>query len=61
MPDKLVENCFIESFNGRIRAECLNVHRFESLDEARWILEDWRRGFDEMRAHSSLSDGVPMS
>ena len=58
-PGKPVENCFIESFNGRLRDECLNVHWFETLDEARLILEDWRRDFNETRPHSSLSDRVP--
>jgi putative transposase len=60
-PGKPVENCFIESFNGRVRDECLNVHWFESLDEARQILEDWRTDYNEMRPHSSLSDQVPKS
>ncbi len=60
-PGKPVENCFIESFNGRLRDECLNVHWFESLDEARRILEDWRTDYNEMRPHSSLSDQVPKS
>jgi putative transposase len=56
-----VENCFIESFNGRVRDECLSVHWFETLDEARSILEDWRRDFNKTRPHSSLSDRVPRS
>lgn len=60
-PGKPVENCYIESFNGRLRDECLNVHWFETLDEARRILEDWRRDFNQMRPHSSLSDQVPTS
>ena len=34
-PGKPVENCFIESFNGKLRDECLNAHWFESLDDAR--------------------------
>ena len=58
-PGKPVENCFIESFNGRVRDECLNVHWFETLDEARVILEDWRKDYNEVRPHSSLSDQVP--
>jgi putative transposase len=60
-PGKPVENCFIESFNGRVRDECLNVHWFETLDEARKILEDWRSDYNEMRPHSSLADQVPKS
>ncbi len=41
-PGKPVENAFIESFNGRLRDQCLNVHQFASLDEARIIIEAWR-------------------
>ncbi|HKV40909.1 MAG TPA: IS3 family transposase, partial [Blastocatellia bacterium] len=39
---KPAENAFIESCNGRLRDECLNVHQFASLDEARTIIEAWR-------------------
>lgn len=42
-PGKPVENAFIESFNGRLRDECLNVHRFASLGEAQAIIEAWRK------------------
>ena len=38
-PGKPVENAFIESFNGRLRDECLNVHQFTSLAEAQRIIE----------------------
>lgn len=38
-PGKPVENAFIESFNGHLRDECLNVHQFMSLDDARAIIE----------------------
>ena len=41
-PGKPVENAFIESFNGRLRDECLNVHQFTSLAEAQAIIEAWR-------------------
>jgi putative transposase len=41
-PGKPVENAFIESFNGRLRDECMNVHQVLSLDEARTIIETWR-------------------
>ncbi len=58
-PGKPVENCFIESFNGRLRDECLNMHWFAGLDEARQVLEDWRRDYNTMRPHSSLADRVP--
>ena len=43
-PGKPVENAFIESFNGRLRDERLNVHQFASLIEAQTIIETWRLG-----------------
>jgi putative transposase len=58
-PGRPVENAHIESFNGRLRDECLNTHWFTSVDEARRILEDWRRAYNETRPHSSLADLVP--
>ena len=58
-PGKPVENCFIESFNGRLRDECLNANWWQDLDEARLVLEDWRRDYNEVRPHSSLADRVP--
>jgi putative transposase len=58
-PGRPVENAHIESFNGRLRDECLNTHWFAGLDEARQILEDWRRDYNETRPHSSLADLVP--
>ena len=42
-PGKPTDNAFIEAFNGRFRAECLNAHWFLSLDDARTKLEDWRK------------------
>jgi putative transposase len=53
-PGKPVENAFIESFNGRLRDECLNVHQFLSLDDARRKIEAWRRDYNHDRPHSSL-------
>ena len=41
-PGKPVENAFLESFNGRLRDECLNVHQFASLAEAQAMIEAWR-------------------
>jgi putative transposase len=58
-PGRPAENCHIELFNGRLRDECLNVHWWKSVDEARTVLEDWRRDYNEVRPHSSLSDLVP--
>lgn len=53
-PGKPVENAFIESFNGRLRDECLNVHQFASLAEAQAIIEAWRVDYNHHRPHSSL-------
>jgi len=58
-PGKPVENAFIESFNGRLRDECLNVHQFVSLDDARRKIEVWRRDYNDDRPHSSLGDLTP--
>jgi len=49
-----VQNAFIESFNSRLRDECLNEHMFVSLSEAREIIEAWRHDYNHVRPHSSL-------
>ena len=53
-PGKLSQNAFIESFNGRLRDECLNEHVFSSLPEARLIIENWRIHYNNERPHGSL-------
>ena len=58
-PGKPVENAFIESCNGRLRDECLNVHQFASLAEAQTIIETWRLDYNERRPHSSLGHLIP--
>jgi putative transposase len=58
-PGKPVENAFIESFNGRLRDECLNVHQFASLAEAQRIIETWRLDYNQRRPHSSLGHLTP--
>jgi putative transposase len=58
-PGKPVDNRFIESFNGRLRDECLNDNWFMSLQEARNIIEGWRVGYNTERPHSSLDDLTP--
>lgn len=55
-PGKPIENAFIESFNGRFRDECLNLHWFTSLAEARQRIERWRDHYNHVRPHSSLGD-----
>ncbi len=58
-PGKPVENGYIESFNGRLRDECLNGEIFFSLADAREKLERWRNDYNERRPHSSLADRTP--
>ena len=58
-PGKPVANAFIESFNGRLRDECLNVHQFASLAEAQAIIEAWRMDYNHRRPHSSLGHLTP--
>ena len=58
-PGKPVENAFIEAFNGRLRDECLNVHQFASLADARVKIEAWRLDDNQRRPHSSLGDLTP--
>jgi putative transposase len=53
-PGKPVQNAFVESFNGRLRDECLNAHWFTSLNDAKRKIETWRRDYNEQRPHSSL-------
>ncbi len=57
---KPTDNCHIETFNGSFRDECLNVHWFSSLAEAKAIIEDWRRDYNESRPHSALNDMTPL-
>lgn len=58
-PGKPVQNAFIESFNGKMRDECLNEHWFMSLGEARQTIEAWRRDYNEVRPHTSLGNRTP--
>ncbi len=58
-PGKPVQNAFIESFNGKMRDECLNEHWFTSLGEARETIEAWRRDYNEVRPHSALGNRTP--
>lgn len=53
-PGKPIQNAFIESFNSRLREECLNEHVFVSLDDARRKIEHWRGQYNHDRPHSSL-------
>jgi putative transposase len=59
-PGKPVQNAYIESFNGRLRDECLNANWFTSLRDARRKIETWRRDYNEQRPHSSLNYLPPL-
>jgi putative transposase len=58
-PGRPVQNGYIESFNGRLRDECLNGEIFFSLTDAREKLEHWRRDYNERRPHTALGDRTP--
>jgi putative transposase len=58
-PGKPVENAFAESFNGRLRDECLNTNWFLSLKHAKDVIEEWRKDYNAVRPHSSLGGLTP--
>jgi putative transposase len=60
LPGKPTENAFIESFNGRLRAECLNVEIFRSMAEVHGKLAAWRQDFNHRRPHSSIGYLTPL-
>jgi len=58
-PGKPIQNAFVESFNGKMRDECLNEHWFGTLAGARQTIEAWRRDYNEVRPHSALGNRTP--
>ena len=58
-PGKPNQNAFVESFNGKLRLECLNTHWFSTLEDARHTIETWRADHNDVRPHSSLDDTPP--
>ena len=58
-PGKPMQNGFVESFNGRLRDECLNEHLFDGLADARRIIAAWRADYNDERPHTSLSGMIP--
>ncbi|EMF89066.1 putative insertion element IS407 [Leptospira santarosai str. ST188] len=58
-PGKPTENAFIESFNGKMRNECLNENWFKDIEEAKRLIEDWRNFYNSERPHSSLGGLTP--
>jgi putative transposase len=58
-PGKPTQNAYVESFNGRLRDECLTQHDFLSLQHAEDLLDDWRQDYNRVRPHSSLGGRSP--
>lgn len=58
-PGKPYQNGFIESFNGTLRDDCLNVHWFTSIERARRAIEAWRNDYNDVRPHSALGELTP--
>lgn len=58
-PGKPVENAYIESFNGRLRDECLNENQFPTMQDARERIEAWRQYYNDHRPHGSLNGLTP--
>ncbi len=58
-PGKPVENAYIESFNGRLRDECLNTEWFSSLEDARRSIKLWQQEYNTERPHSAPGDLSP--
>ena len=58
-PGKPMQNGFVESFNGRLRDECLNEHLFSNLSQARRLIAAWRDDYNHHRPHSSLEGLSP--
>jgi putative transposase len=58
---KPMDNAFIELFNGKFRSECLNAHWFQTLDDARLKMKEWRKDYNTVRPHSSIGNKPPIS
>lgn len=58
-PGTPTDNPYIEAFNGRFRAECLDQYWFASLEEARQIIEAWRIDYNQVRPHTALDNQTP--
>lgn len=59
-PGKPIENARVESFNGRLREECLNTSWFRNLFDARRQIEAWRDHYNRKRPHSALNYQTPL-
>jgi putative transposase len=58
-PDEPWRNGYVESFNSRVRDECLNINIFWSLAQARVVISDWKEDYNHRRRHSSLGYQAP--
>jgi putative transposase len=58
-PGRPTDNALIESFNGRLRHDCLNQHWFRSIAEARTIIDAWREDYNRNHPHSALGYRAP--
>ena len=58
-PGKPTQNAYVESFNSKLREECLRVSWFQNLFEARRIIANWRNDYNQRRPHSSLNYRTP--
>ena len=58
-PGKPTDNCHVETFNGSFRDECLSLHWFETLEDAKASIENWRREYNVSRPHSTLKESTP--
>ena len=58
-PGKPTQNAFVESFNGKFRDYCLDLHWFASLEDARSIIDGWRKHYNHVRPHRSLGKKPP--
>ena len=56
---KPTDNAYIESFNGSLRMECLNLHWFTSIEDAQRKIEAWRNEYNNLRPHSSINNQTP--
>jgi putative transposase len=53
------QNAYVESFNARARDELLDLEQFDSLAEARVVIDDWRHDYNTHRPHSALANQTP--
>jgi putative transposase len=60
MPGRPTQNGYIESFNGKLREECLSGSWFRSLAEAQTVLDGWVEDYNKVRPHSSLANLAPL-